>query len=196
MAGRMWNGGPGASGRLGGPCAWPTHASGYEDAHGAARDRRRAVHARRAGVAHVHVGGPPRLRRRGRSTAGDSGRILLDRRSGRDLDGHDLTEGDRAVGSPGRGIGHRRRQHTRRGASPVHTRAGERRDRRRRGGGVPRRGPAKMDHEAAAEFERNVREMYDQMARIAITPRWVRYFDFGAGRMPRFLQELAERNES
>jgi hypothetical protein len=53
-----------------------------------------------------------------------------------------------------------------------------------------------MDHEAAAEFERNVREMYDQMARIAITPRWVRYFDFGAGRMPRFLQELAERNES
>jgi len=25
---------------------------------------------------------------------------------------------------------------------------------------------------------------------------WVRYYDFGAGRMPRFLQELAEQNES
>ena len=53
-----------------------------------------------------------------------------------------------------------------------------------------------MDAEAAAEFEQNVRGMYDQMARIAITPRWVRYYDFGAGRMPRFLQELAERNRS
>jgi hypothetical protein len=48
-----------------------------------------------------------------------------------------------------------------------------------------------MDAEAAAEFEQNVRGMYDQMARIAITPRWARYYDFGAGRMPRFLQELA-----
>jgi Pyridoxamine 5'-phosphate oxidase len=53
-----------------------------------------------------------------------------------------------------------------------------------------------MDPEAAAEFEQNVRGMYDQMARIAITPHWVRYYDFGAGRMPRFLQELAERNGS
>ncbi len=53
-----------------------------------------------------------------------------------------------------------------------------------------------MDAEAAAEFERNCREMYDRMARIAITPGWVRYYDFGAGRMPRFLQDLAERNRS
>jgi nitroimidazol reductase NimA-like FMN-containing flavoprotein (pyridoxamine 5'-phosphate oxidase superfamily) len=53
-----------------------------------------------------------------------------------------------------------------------------------------------MDAEAAAEFEQNCRAMYDQMARIAITPRWVRYFDFGAGRMPRFLQDLAERSRS
>jgi Pyridoxamine 5'-phosphate oxidase len=53
-----------------------------------------------------------------------------------------------------------------------------------------------MDAETAAEFERNVRGMYDQMARIAITPRWARYYDFGAGRMPRFLQELAEQNQS
>ena len=53
-----------------------------------------------------------------------------------------------------------------------------------------------MDADAAAEFEQNCREMYDQMARIAITPYWVRYYEFGAGRMPRFLQELAERNRS
>jgi nitroimidazol reductase NimA-like FMN-containing flavoprotein (pyridoxamine 5'-phosphate oxidase superfamily) len=53
-----------------------------------------------------------------------------------------------------------------------------------------------MDAEAAAEFEQQVRGMYDQMARIGITPQSVRYYDFGAGRMPRFLQELAERNRS
>jgi hypothetical protein len=52
-----------------------------------------------------------------------------------------------------------------------------------------------MDAEAAAEFEQNVRGFYDQMARIAITPRWVRFYDFGAGRMPRFLQELAEQHQ-
>jgi nitroimidazol reductase NimA-like FMN-containing flavoprotein (pyridoxamine 5'-phosphate oxidase superfamily) len=51
-----------------------------------------------------------------------------------------------------------------------------------------------MDAEAAAQFEQNCRQMYDRMARIAITPRWVRYYDFGAGRMPKFLQELAERS--
>jgi nitroimidazol reductase NimA-like FMN-containing flavoprotein (pyridoxamine 5'-phosphate oxidase superfamily) len=51
-----------------------------------------------------------------------------------------------------------------------------------------------MDAEAAAAFEEQVRDMYPQMARIAITPQWVRYYDFGAGRMPRFLQELAEQN--
>ena len=50
--------------------------------------------------------------------------------------------------------------------------------------------------EAVAAFEQNSLAMYDQMARIAITPNWVRYYDFGAGRLPRFLQELAERNRS
>jgi hypothetical protein len=53
-----------------------------------------------------------------------------------------------------------------------------------------------MDAEAADEFERNCRAMYDQQARIAIKPQWVRYYDFGAGRIPRFLQALAERNQS
>jgi hypothetical protein len=52
-----------------------------------------------------------------------------------------------------------------------------------------------MDAKAAAEFEQQVRGMYDQMARIAITPQWVRFWDFGAGRMPRFLQDLAGQNQ-
>jgi hypothetical protein len=47
-----------------------------------------------------------------------------------------------------------------------------------------------MGAEAAAEFEHSVREMYDQTARIAITLCWARFYDFAAGRMPRFLQEL------
>jgi hypothetical protein len=51
-----------------------------------------------------------------------------------------------------------------------------------------------MDADAAAEFERNVRATYGQMARIGITPTWVRFYDFGAGRMPRFLQQLVEHS--
>ncbi|HEY4332619.1 MAG TPA: pyridoxamine 5'-phosphate oxidase family protein [Ilumatobacteraceae bacterium] len=53
-----------------------------------------------------------------------------------------------------------------------------------------------MDATAAAEFEENCRAMYDQMARIAIAPTWLRFYDFGAGRMPTFLKELAERDRS
>jgi len=41
-----------------------------------------------------------------------------------------------------------------------------------------------------AEFERQVRSLYDQMARISIEPVWARFFDFGAGRMPSFLTKL------
>ncbi|HEY3869175.1 MAG TPA: pyridoxamine 5'-phosphate oxidase family protein [Actinocrinis sp.] len=51
-----------------------------------------------------------------------------------------------------------------------------------------------FDPEYAAEFERNCRAMYDRMARIAFEPQWVRFYDFGAGRVPRFLAELAEKS--
>ena len=51
-----------------------------------------------------------------------------------------------------------------------------------------------LDGDALAEFERNCRQLYGQMARIAITPQWARYYDFGGGRIPRFLQDLAARN--
>lgn len=50
-----------------------------------------------------------------------------------------------------------------------------------------------MGTDGAAEFEENVRAMYPQMARIALRPTWARYWDFGAGRMPAFLKELADR---
>ncbi|PRY69048.1 pyridoxamine 5'-phosphate oxidase-like protein [Glaciihabitans tibetensis] len=46
--------------------------------------------------------------------------------------------------------------------------------------------------EDLAEFETQVRTMYAQMVRISIEPTWARYFDFGAGRMPRFLEEMAD----
>jgi pyridoxamine 5'-phosphate oxidase-like protein len=51
-----------------------------------------------------------------------------------------------------------------------------------------------FDAEYAAEFERNCRAMYDQMARIAVKPQWARFYDFGAGRMPQFLVELANKS--
>ena len=41
------------------------------------------------------------------------------------------------------------------------------------------------------EFERQVRSIYDEMARISIEPVWARFFDFGAGRLPLFLTKLA-----
>jgi hypothetical protein len=41
-----------------------------------------------------------------------------------------------------------------------------------------------------AGFEQAVRATYDAMVRISITPEWARYFDFNAGRLPRFLQDL------
>ena len=50
-----------------------------------------------------------------------------------------------------------------------------------------------MDAKAAAEFERSCREMYDQQARIAIRPRWARFYDFSTGQIPQFLQDLAAK---
>jgi len=41
-----------------------------------------------------------------------------------------------------------------------------------------------------AAFEAQVRSVYKQMARISIEPRWARYYDFTAGRVPAFLHKL------
>jgi hypothetical protein len=42
------------------------------------------------------------------------------------------------------------------------------------------------------EFEAQVQGVFEQQARISITPEWVRFYDFGAGRLPPFLRKLAE----
>jgi nitroimidazol reductase NimA-like FMN-containing flavoprotein (pyridoxamine 5'-phosphate oxidase superfamily) len=49
-----------------------------------------------------------------------------------------------------------------------------------------------LDAEQVDAFEGAVRSMYPQMARISIEPRWARFYDFGAGRVPSFLAELAD----
>jgi nitroimidazol reductase NimA-like FMN-containing flavoprotein (pyridoxamine 5'-phosphate oxidase superfamily) len=50
-----------------------------------------------------------------------------------------------------------------------------------------------MAPDSATAFEDAVRAMYTQMVRISIEPTWARFYDFGAGRMPRFLHDLAEK---
>jgi hypothetical protein len=47
-----------------------------------------------------------------------------------------------------------------------------------------------LSPDEVAVFRDNVTGMYDQMVRISVTPTWARYFDFGAGRLPGFLQDL------
>ncbi|HTX27014.1 MAG TPA: hypothetical protein VME19_08370 [Streptosporangiaceae bacterium] len=47
-----------------------------------------------------------------------------------------------------------------------------------------------MDPAELQAFEANVRGTCKQMARIAVTPGWARFYDFGAGRVPAFLHEL------
>jgi nitroimidazol reductase NimA-like FMN-containing flavoprotein (pyridoxamine 5'-phosphate oxidase superfamily) len=47
-----------------------------------------------------------------------------------------------------------------------------------------------MDAAEQADFEREVRKVYKQMVRISIEPQWARFFDYGAGRLPAFLDKL------
>jgi hypothetical protein len=53
-----------------------------------------------------------------------------------------------------------------------------------------------LDADQIEEFERSVRSFYDQMALIRIRPQSARFFDFGAGRMPRFLQNLTSGGQA
>lgn len=41
-------------------------------------------------------------------------------------------------------------------------------------------------------FEAQVESVFEQQARISITPEWARFYDFGAGKLPPFLRRLAE----
>jgi pyridoxamine 5'-phosphate oxidase-like protein len=51
-----------------------------------------------------------------------------------------------------------------------------------------------LGEEGLAEFERQVRKTYEQMARIRVQPTWARCYDFGAGRLPEYLAELVARS--
>jgi hypothetical protein len=42
----------------------------------------------------------------------------------------------------------------------------------------------------AEAFERHVRSVYPAMARLSVAPTWARVYDFDAGRVPGFLQDL------
>lgn len=53
-----------------------------------------------------------------------------------------------------------------------------------------------MDGERLAQFEQACRALYVRMARITITPHWARFHDFGTGRMPQFLLDLAARAQT
>jgi hypothetical protein len=48
-----------------------------------------------------------------------------------------------------------------------------------------------MDPAQLQDFEAHVRSVYKQMSRIAITPHWARFYDFGTGRVPAFLLKLS-----
>lgn len=48
-----------------------------------------------------------------------------------------------------------------------------------------------LSAEEVPEFERQIRSTYPRMARITIGPVWARFLDFGAGRLPSFLEKLA-----
>jgi hypothetical protein len=48
-----------------------------------------------------------------------------------------------------------------------------------------------MAPEQVPAFEEACAQMYEQMVRITITPAWARFFDFGAGRLPVFLERMA-----
>ena len=52
-----------------------------------------------------------------------------------------------------------------------------------------------LDAEQAEAFKHAVESMYDQMVRISIEPRWARFYDFGAGRLPAFLSKLASASD-
>ena len=56
--------------------------------------------------------------------------------------------------------------------------------------GVPRLVREGTGRCSTAGVEAQVRQTYERMARIAITPRWARFYDFGAGRLPTFLGKL------
>lgn len=53
-----------------------------------------------------------------------------------------------------------------------------------------------MSGDELAQFEQACRDLYDRMARITITPDWARFYDYGTGRVPKFLQDLIASSQN
>jgi hypothetical protein len=51
-----------------------------------------------------------------------------------------------------------------------------------------------MDRAQLQDFEAQVRSVYKEMSRIAVTPHWARFYDFGTGRVPGFLLKLGNNS--
>jgi hypothetical protein len=49
-----------------------------------------------------------------------------------------------------------------------------------------------LGYQVAFQGGGRLRSIHRRMARISIEPRWARYYDFGAGRVPAFLAELGQ----
>jgi hypothetical protein len=49
-----------------------------------------------------------------------------------------------------------------------------------------------MEGRQLEEFEAQARSLYKQMVHISVRPEWARFYDFGAGRLPRFLSRPVE----
>ena len=51
-----------------------------------------------------------------------------------------------------------------------------------------------IDRAQMPDFEAQVRSVYKEMSRIAITPQWARFYDFGTGGVPGFLLKLGNNS--
>jgi nitroimidazol reductase NimA-like FMN-containing flavoprotein (pyridoxamine 5'-phosphate oxidase superfamily) len=49
-----------------------------------------------------------------------------------------------------------------------------------------------LDDDQRPAAEAQLRSVHRRMARISVEPRWARYYDFGAGRVPVFLTQLGQ----
>ena len=53
-----------------------------------------------------------------------------------------------------------------------------------------------MKSDQLAQFEKVVRSVYHEMARMAIEPTWARFYDFSTGRLPTFLRQLTSERKA
>ena len=99
-------------------------------------------------------------------------------------------QGPGAVRPAARGPDHRHRQWHGQHLT-ARARRGQHRDRGRGARRVPGGGGQDHARRAAPAVRGSGAVVYPQMARISIAPRWARYYDFSAGRVPEFLRQLS-----